>query len=137
MVFLDTNIVIAVMTRRLPTLTERIEAELGFGTQLYLSAIVLSELDYGARKSSAPQRNLERISEFLAAVAGVAAFDADDAAEAGDIRAYLEARGTPIGANDLLVAAQSRCRSSLLVTSNRREFDRVPGLLVTDWGAAG
>jgi tRNA(fMet)-specific endonuclease VapC len=137
MVFLDTNVVIAVMTRRSPILADRMEAELRLGTKLHLSAVVLSELDYGARKSSAPQRNLERIAEFLSAIASVAAFDAEDAAHAGDIRAYLESRGTPVGANDLLISAQARRRSAVLVTVNRREFDRVPGLIVTDWGAGG
>ncbi len=137
MVFLDTNIVTA-LTRQVPAVTERNRGGVGAGnTTAPLGAIVLSELDYRARKGKTPHRNLERIRAFLAAVAGVAAFDAEDAAEAGDIRAYLEARGTPVGANDLLIAAQTRRRGSLLVTNNRREFDRVPGLLVTDWGAAG
>jgi len=63
-------------------------------------------------------------------------FDLDDAHEAGEIRAELEAQGTPIGWFDTLVAAQARRRGASLVTSDTRKFDRVPGLPV--WiGATG
>jgi tRNA(fMet)-specific endonuclease VapC len=41
--------------------------------------------------------------------------------------------GTPIGPYDVLIAAQARRRGAALVTSNRREFERVPGLIVADW----
>ena len=51
----------------------------------------------------------------------------------GDIRAALESRGTPIGPFDYLIAAQARRRAIPLVTLNRFEFDRVPGLIVVDW----
>ena len=54
---------------------------------------------------------------------------------AADIRASLEALGTPIGPYDVLIAAQARRRNAALVTLNRREFERVPGLIVTNWGA--
>ena len=62
-------------------------------------------------------------------------FEAEDAAHAGDIRAHLESKGTPIGHYDCLIAAQARRRGATLVTANRREFERVPGLMVMDWGA--
>ena len=42
-------------------------------------------------------------------------------------------RSAPIGPYDLLIAAQARRRGAALVTLNRREFERVPGLMVTDW----
>ena len=44
--------------------------------------------------------------------------------------------GTPIGHYDLLIAAQARRRGALLVTANTREFERVPGLTIADWGLA-
>jgi tRNA(fMet)-specific endonuclease VapC len=136
MFFLDTNVVIGVMTRRAPHFVARIEAELARGTPLLLSAIVLHELEYGARKSAHPERNVARIGDFLAGVADIVPLDAEDASEAGDIRAFLENKGTPIGPYDVLIAAQTRRRRIALVTNNRREFDRVPGLVVTDWAAA-
>jgi tRNA(fMet)-specific endonuclease VapC len=57
--------------------------------------------------------------------------------EASDIRAALERKGTPIGAYDVLVAAQVRRRHALLVTAHGREFWRVPGLECEDWGLSG
>ena len=60
----------------------------------------------------------------------VLSFDSDDAREAGDIRATLEQAGTPIGAYDILIAAQARRRAATLVTANMREF-----LRVEDWSA--
>ena len=74
---------------------------------------------------------------FLRAFIGdrmeVLRFDEEDAAEAGEIRARLERAGEPIGPYDILIAAQTRRRGATLVTFNRREFARVPGLAITDW----
>jgi tRNA(fMet)-specific endonuclease VapC len=50
-----------------------------------------------------------------------------------DTNAVIAAAGTPIGQYDTLIAAQARRRGALLVTANRREFARVPGLRVEDW----
>ena len=50
-----------------------------------------------------------------------------------DIRAALERAGTPIGNNDLFIAAHARSRGMTLVTHNVRQFRRVPGLRVEDW----
>jgi tRNA(fMet)-specific endonuclease VapC len=60
-------------------------------------------------------------------------FDEEDAREAGEIRALLERKGTPIGPYDVIIAAQARRRGALLVTANEREFARVPGLKTEDW----
>ena len=51
----------------------------------------------------------------------------------GDIRAQLERDGTPIGANDLLVAAHALALGCTLVTGHERELWRVPGLRVENW----
>jgi tRNA(fMet)-specific endonuclease VapC len=60
-------------------------------------------------------------------------FDAEDAREAGNIRAALFKLGTPIGPYGILIAAQARRRDAILVTSNEREFARVSGLKMEDW----
>jgi tRNA(fMet)-specific endonuclease VapC len=94
------------------------------------------ELDYGIAKSSDPVRSRATLDAFLALGFERPDFTAEDAREASDIRAYLEGRGAPIGPYDYLIAAQARRRGAVLVTLNRREFDRVPRLMVTDWGGA-
>jgi tRNA(fMet)-specific endonuclease VapC len=52
------------------------------------------------------------------------------------IRAALERQGTPIGGNDLWIAAQALALGAMLVTDNVKEFGRVPGLVVENWLAS-
>jgi tRNA(fMet)-specific endonuclease VapC len=66
----------------------------------------------------------------------VVAFDEEDAAAAGELRATLEAAGTPIGPYDLLIAAQAMRTRATLVTANVSEFERVGGLVWEDWTAS-
>ncbi len=133
MFFLDTNIVIAVMNRRDAVIDLRLQQEIAAGSVLIVPAPVLFELRYGAARSQNPARNHERIHAFLTAITEIIAFDDADSREAGEIRAFLESQGAPIGPYDILIAAQARRRGGVLVTLNRREFERVPALMVTDW----
>ena len=130
---LDTNIIIHAINRRRPEFAARISEELQAGRTLMVPAIVRFELEYGLAKSQRREANSAILATLLARGFEQPAFDLDDAAEAGDIRAALEAKGSPIGPYDLLIAAQARRRGAALVTLNRREFERVPGLIVTDW----
>jgi tRNA(fMet)-specific endonuclease VapC len=133
MICLDTNVVIAVLNDRTSPALARIEAAISAGDTLAISSIVLYELWHGAAKSARPQRNAQRITDFLAGPIEVLPFEPADAEEAGEIRAALERAGTPIGPYDVLVAAQARRRDALLVTANEREFARVPRLKFEDW----
>ena len=133
MICLDTNAVIAVLNQPTSRVRTRIDAAIGLGRPLAISAIVLFELRYGAAKSARPERNAQRIIDFLSGPIEVLPFAPADAEEAGDIRAELERAGTPIGPYDILVAAQARRRDALLVTANEREFARVPRLKLEDW----
>ena len=60
-------------------------------------------------------------------------FDGADAKVAGEIRAELERAGRPIGAYDVLLAAQAMRHQLTLITANVSEFSRVKGLLWEDW----
>jgi tRNA(fMet)-specific endonuclease VapC len=137
MIFLDTNAVIAVLNDRASPVRARLDGAIGRGGGLGLSSLVLFELQYGAAKSAWPEHNMRRIADFLTGPIDVLPFEADDAEEAGNIRAALERNGTPIGPYDVLIAAQARRRNALLVTANGREFWRVPGLRFEDWGLSG
>ena len=133
MICLDTNAVIAVLNDRTSPVRAGIDAAIGLGRTLSISSIVLFELRYGAAKSARPERNAQRIVDFLSGPIEVLPFEPADADEAGDIRAALERAGTPIGPYDVLVAAQARRRDALLVTANERKFARVPRLKFEDW----
>lgn len=98
------------------------------------SVIVACELRFGAeRKGSAVLT--QRVRELLGALQ-VLPFDEPADEHYAEIRAALERAGTPIGGNDLLIAAHARSRGLTLVTRNLREFARVPGLKTEDWLAA-
>ncbi len=135
MICLDTNVVISLINRRNPTVRDRFEAQMALGAPIVLPAICLFEMRYGHAKSHRRAASDRQLDLFLARGISVAAFDAEDAAHAWEIRAHLEANGAPIGAYDTLIAAQARRRGATLVTANTREFERVPGLLVMDWAA--
>lgn len=128
---LDTNIAIFVLRNRSAVLEARFVEARG---QLAISNISVAELAYGAEKSERPADNRRTVDEFLALL-DVLDFDTAAAAHSGQIRAALGAAGTPIGSYDTLIAGHARSRGLVVVTNNRREFDRVPGLLVDDWSA--
>lgn len=133
MLSLDTNVVIALLNGRKPGSRRRYDAARRAGEPLALSAVALFELRFGAQNSARPERNHRALDAFLEDAVEILDFDAEDAREAGAIRAHLQAKGTPIGPYDTLIAAQARRRGATLVTSNRSEFERVPGLKVEDW----
>jgi tRNA(fMet)-specific endonuclease VapC len=135
MICLDTNVVIAAINRRAPAVRSRLERAFAERLIVGIPAIVLYELWYGIKKSMRPLENAATLATFLALDVTPWPFEAEDAEEAGDIRAAMERTGTPIGAYDVLIAAQARRRGALLVTANRREFARVPGLRMADWAA--
>jgi tRNA(fMet)-specific endonuclease VapC len=96
--------------------------------------MVRAELVYGALRSKDPRRAKRAVERFLAPYA-VVSFDAEAADHYADIRFRLEASGSPIGPNDLVIAATARAQGLVLVTHNTAEFGRVPGLQIEDWGA--
>ena len=107
--------------------------QIRLGTEIGFPAIALFELRYGHARSRRRAESDRLLAEFLAPGIAILPFEDEDAAHAGDIRAYLERKGTPIGHYDYLIAAQARRRGAALVTLNSREFERVPGLLVVNW----
>jgi tRNA(fMet)-specific endonuclease VapC len=132
-IFLDTNIVIRFNKRNNPLLVERIMAAYDEGQHLALPVIALLELEVGARRSAWPDAARSRLDKFLTIIAVIPLFEEADALAAAELKSRLERQGEIIGAHDLLIAAQVLRRDALLVTSNTREFSRVPGLKLEDW----
>ena len=128
---LDTNAVIALFNNESPRLSQRVRA--CQVSDIGLSVIVAYELFYGAFKSQRQEHNLRRME-----LIGFPLVPLDWAAAraAGEIRALLAQGGQSIGPYDTLIAGQALSRNLILVTSNTKEFDRVPRLVVEDWSRA-
>jgi tRNA(fMet)-specific endonuclease VapC len=129
-VMLDTNICIYAMRKRPAALQRRLESLQP--SDLTISCVVLAELWLGVMKSQFQLRNEAALLAFLNRVT-VLNWPAAAARIYGSVRAHLERRGTPIGAEDMLIAAHALHEDLPLVTNNREEFRRVPGLKVESW----
>jgi tRNA(fMet)-specific endonuclease VapC len=132
---LDTNAVIALMKDEPAVFRKRLRRAVSKGEEIGVSSIALYELWYGVARSGRRRENAERLRLFLSGGIAVHPFTADDAVTAGDLRATLEAAGTPIGPYDLLIAAQALRNDATLVTANMAEFARVPDLRCQNWAA--
>ena len=130
---LDTNACIALINGRPESVRRRFDRAVTKGDDLATSSIVLFELWYGANKSARVKANAERVEIFMSGPIEVIEFGAEDAEEAGRVRASLEALGTPIGAYDLLIAGQALRLGATLITANSNEFSRIKRLRLQDW----
>lgn len=97
-----------------------------------VSSITVAELRYGVDKSQAKAKNAAALDAFLLPLE-VVAFDEGAAIVYGEIRAYLEKKGIPIGPLDMLIAAQALNLDLTLATNNLGEFKRVPKLQCVNW----
>src|SRR5688572_10955411 len=121
---LDTDICIYAIKRRPPALLKRLDT---LARSCALSVVSHSELCYGASKSTRAADARLNI-EVLLQVLQVLPIPLSAPAHYGKIRAQLERAGTPIGANDLWIAAHALSANLTLVTNNEREFRRVSDL---------
>jgi tRNA(fMet)-specific endonuclease VapC len=125
---LDANAVIALLNDATSKPAKRARRERP--GEMAISAVVAHELFYGAFRSRRTAQNLALIDalQFI-----VLEFDKEDARQAGEVRAVLASKGTPIGPYDVLIAGQAVARDMILVTHNTQEFGRVPRLRLEDW----
>lgn len=123
---LDTSVIIRHF-RRASSVTAQMDA----AEALYLPAVVLGELYYGAFHGRQREKELRWIEELLPAVT-VLGITAKTAECFGQISAELALAGTPIPANDVWVAALAR-EHLLPVVTDDAHFARVHGLTVLRW----
>jgi len=129
---LDTNICIYLIKKRPRQVLQKFNAySVG---EIGVSSITVAELQYGVRKSQYPVKNQQALKQFLLPLV-IADFDEQAAIAYGEVRAVLEAQGTPIGPLDTLMAAQAISLGVTLVTNNVKEFSRVQGLRFENWAA--
>ena len=124
---LDTDHCVAILRGRLD-----VGSRVAPSIPLYVTAITVSELTYGAYKSERPADNLAQVNTLLEGVT-VLAFDAAGARRCGEIKDLLRRAGTPIAEPDLQIASIALQHGLPLATHNAGHFDRVPGLALVDW----
>ena len=130
MYVLDTNICIYIVKKKPISVLQKFEhLEVG---SVGMSLVTYGELEYGALRSNNSQRALDILDELVSYIP-VLSMEQDVAKEYALIRADLAAKGTPIGNNDLWIAAHVRYLGHTLVTNNTKEFERVENLALEIW----
>jgi tRNA(fMet)-specific endonuclease VapC len=125
---LDTNVISDLVRDPFGALAARIEQD---GDKAAISLIAIAEIQFGLRKNPMLRRSrlmLNSLERFPAL-----AWEAPAELRYAELRVELERLGTPIGSNDMLIAAHALALDCTLVTANEREFRRVPGLRVENW----
>ena len=127
---LDTNVCVDYLTGRFPSVAKKLLRSTPGAVAV--SSIAVAELRYGAEKSARPKENHGRLDLLLEDLRTLE-FDLDASAAYGRLRAAPEARGTPIGPNDMLIAAQAIAHDLVLVSADVAEFERIEGLRLENW----
>ncbi len=126
---LDTNILSDLVRNPQGRIADRIRS---VGEDAVCTSIIAAaELRFGAAKRQS-QRLTTNVRVVLSGL-DIVAFEAPADIIYAELRTRLESQGTPIGANDLLIAAHSLSIACTLITDNEREFRRVEGLLFDNW----
>ncbi len=126
---LDTDIIIYTIKNRPAQIRKLFKQH---KDQISISTVTLGELVFGAEHSQQVERNLADI-EAMTAQLEVLPFDNKAAYHFGQIRSGLYRTGRPIEPYDMMIAGHARSLGLILVTSNVREFTRVPGLVIENW----
>lgn len=119
--------------RHAESLVARSRAAQGAGHAVALSAITVSELEFGAQLSGKYDAEIAAVHKILAPFEILDYDGVNCPARYGRVRRELEAKGVPIGAMDLLIAAHALALSATLVSNNAAHFSRVPGLQLVNW----
>ena len=127
---LDTNTCIYIIKRKPADVIDRFR-QIRI-SQVGISSITLSELEYGVIKSSKPEQNQLALAQFAAPME-ILPYGDEAAQHYGELRVYLEKHGIPIGSLDMLISAHALSTECILVTNNVKEFERVPNLKIDNW----
>jgi len=97
---------------------------------IYISAITASELLVGVHRANNEARRIRR-TVFVDAILAhmpILDFTLEVARLHAELYAHLAQQGNLIGSHDLIIAATALAHDCTLLTANRNEFIRVPGL---------
>ena len=130
MYMLDTDICIYVLKKR----SDKLRHKFKVTKNICISSVTYGELCFGIENGDNSMKEARRkeLNLFTQRLF-IEPWDENAAKHYGSIRALLRKQGTPIGNNDLLIAAHARSLDSVMVTNNIREFERVPDLIIENW----
>ena len=129
---LDTNILIYIIKRKPPSVIERF-SRCAPDDELMMSFVTYAELLKGAMRSTRRQRVEEQLASLCQLIPVSYEVTPLLAQRYAEHSARLKSLGTPIGNNDLWIAAHALSLNCVLVTHNTKEFSRIEGLTIEDW----
>ncbi len=129
MYLLDTNIIIYSLKNN-KIVNENLKK---YKNSLFaISIITYGELIFGAEKSQQKTNNLAKIHE-ISEIFPILNLSSEIMNIFGSLKASLQKNGTIIDDMDLFIAATAIVNNYTLVTNNTKHFNRIEGLLLTDW----
>jgi len=126
---LDTNIISELVKNPQGIVAQKI-SDIG-DSKICTSIIVASEIRFGVEKRQSKKLS-QQVEAILSAIE-ILPFNAPADTHYAKLRADLEKAGTPIGPNDMLIAAHALSQGLTLVSANEKEFRRVDGLVIENW----
>jgi tRNA(fMet)-specific endonuclease VapC len=125
-VLLDTNIISALLKGDV-SIADKIDNS----AKVYLSAIIVGELFYGAQYSIQIEKNIKNIDRLISRYE-VLNIDAETSAIYGKVKSVLRKNGTPIPENDIWIAATA-IQHKLDLTTRDKHFEQVKELNLLAW----
>ena len=134
-VLLDINILIDLIKNQPPQVAARLDA-LDPGDSLAMSFVTWAELLQGAEGSQRREATLRQLDQLARQVKVLYPEGQAICRHYAQQATALKRRGTPIGANDLWIAAHALALDATLVSHNVSAFARIEGLRLEDWAAS-
>ncbi len=123
---LDTNIIVALFKN-----DENVRNQIAASPEVFVPAIAIGELYYGAKHSAHVEKNMNQVREF-AENAIVLVCDIATAEHYGQIKNELKTKGNPLPENDVWIAAIAK-QHSLTVVTRDQHFKEIDALLLEEW----